>query len=492
MKTRLHPFRSPSLAILFCLAAPLTAHIGSPDVFFEGDAGPYKLLVTIRPPQVIPGAADIEIRSLAPDVSQIHIVPLRLSAAQQLAPVPDLARPAKQDPQYYTGSLWLMATGSWKVRVDVDGARGKASLAVPVPALSTRVLGMQTAIEAVLIPLGVLLVLGLVAVVGASVREAQLPPGVAPDGARVRGSRIAMAAAAIVLAIVLWGGNAWWNSEAADYSRIVYKPIGLQATVENGNQLVLQLRDPGWLNRRTDDLLPDHNHLMHLYVIGLPRMDRVWHLHPELGDTGTFRQSLPTMPAGRYALYGDIVHANGIGETLTAQLDLPAIQGQELTGDDAGYEPLPVKTSYDPGVSELPGGYRMIWERGAGPIHARRPYQFRFRLQDEAGGAPADMELYMGMLGHAAFVATDGSVFAHVHPSGSVPMAALGLAQPTNPHAQHMPMPSGPGSVEMTGGLGAEVGFPYGFPKPGAYRVFVQMKRGGRILTGAFTTTVEN
>jgi hypothetical protein len=44
----------------------------------------------------------------------------------------------------------------------------------------------------------------------------------------------------------------------------------------------------------------------------------------------------------------------------------------------------------------------------------------------------------------------------------------------------------------MAGGLPAEVSFPYGFPKPGAYRVFVQMKRGGRILTGAFTTTVEN
>jgi hypothetical protein len=125
----------------------------------------------------------------------------------------------------------------------------------------------------------------------------------------------------------------------------------------------------------------------------------------------------------------------------------------------------------------------MIWERGEGAIHARRPYQFRFRLEDGNGVAPKDMELYMGMLGHAAFVATDGSVFAHVHPSGSVPMAALGLAQSANPHAEHM---------MMAAGLPAEVSFPYGFPKPGAYRVFVQMKRGGRILTGAFTTTVEN
>ena len=150
-------------AFLLAAAAPLAAHVGSPDVFFEGQAGPYKLLVTIRPPQVVPGVAEIEIRSLAADVRQIHIVPLRLTAAQQFAPVPDLARVSKDDPQFYTGSLWLMATGSWKVRVDVDGARGKGTLSVPVPALSTRVLGMQTAIGAILIPLGLLLVVGLVA-----------------------------------------------------------------------------------------------------------------------------------------------------------------------------------------------------------------------------------------------------------------------------------------------------------------------------------------
>ncbi len=472
------------LSVLLLLGAPLMAHIGSPDVFFEGDAGPYKLLVTIRPPQVIPGVAELEIRSLSADVRQVHIVPLRLAAtAQQFTPVPDLARPSREDPQYYTGSLWLMATGSWKVRVDVDGARGSASLAVPVPALSTRVLSMQTTIGAFLIPLCLLLVFGLVAIVGAGVREAQLEPGAVPGTTRVRWSRIVMVATGGVLCIILWAGNLWWGSAADGYSRNVYKPIGLDASVKDGNQLVLHLREPGWLNRRTDDLLPDHNHLMHLYVIHLPAMDQVWHLHPELVGDGAFRQTLPSMPAGRYALYGDIVHASGLGETVTAQLDLAAIQGPELSGDDAGSAPLPVKANYNPVVSELPGGYRMIWERGEGAIHARRPYQFRFRLEDGNGVAPTDMELYMGMLGHAAFVATDGSVFAHVHPSGSVPMAALGLAQSANPHAEHM---------SMAGGLPAEVSFPYGFPKPGAYRVFVQMKRGGRILTGAFTTTVEN
>jgi len=206
---------------------------------------------------------------------------------------------------------------------------------VPVPALSTRVLGMRTAIGAVLIPLGLLLVCGLVAVVGASVREAQLPPGVAPDAARVRRARWAMLAAAATLGSVLWAGAAWWQSDAGDYAEHIYKPMAVKASVD-GNRLALELSDPGWMNRRTDDLLPDHNHLMHLYVIQLPGMEAVWHLHPERGDDGIFRQSLPSMPAGRYVLYGDIVHESGIGETVTTQLDLPEVLGTPMTGDDAG------------------------------------------------------------------------------------------------------------------------------------------------------------
>ena len=40
-----------------------------------------------------------------------------------------------------------------------------------------------------------------------------------------------------------------------------------------------------------------------------------------------------------------------------------------------------------------------------------------------------DLELYMGMPGHAMFVRRDRRVFAHVHPSGSAPMAALEIGE---------------------------------------------------------------
>jgi len=469
---------------LLC-ALPLAAHVGSPDVFYEGEAGPYHLLVTIRPPQMIPGVAQIEIRSASPEVRQVQIVPLRLTGpGAKNAPVPDVAQRSQYDPQFYTGSLWLMNTGAWQVRVQVDGAQGPGMLAVPVPAAATRVLPMQKSLGAILVVLGLVLFIGLVSIIGAASREAQLEPGAKPDLRHVRRSRIAMGTTAVLLLGALWMGKTWWDSEADGYQAKIFKPLQLKAAVEDGNSLALRLEDPGWLNRRTDDLLPDHGHLMHLYVIHIPAMDQVWHLHPERTGDSTFAQALPSMPAGRYALYGDIVHENGFSETATGEIEMPAIAGQPLQGDDAGGAGAPlVKADYNSVVAPLSEGYRMIWERGPMTYRARQPYEFRFRVEDSQGRPAEGMELYMGMQGHAAFVRTDRSVFAHVHPSGSVPMAALGLIADSNPHAGHHMMHGGPPAV---------VSFPYGFPKAGGYRLIVQVKRAGKVETGIFDARVEN
>jgi hypothetical protein len=91
----------------------------------------------------------------------------------------------------------------------------------------------------------------------------------------------------------------------------------------------------------------------------------------------------------------------------------------------------------------------------------------------------------MGMPGHAVFVRADCAVFAHVHPAGSIPMAALDIAQ-KDAGIQ-------PGSGHQHGAsLPSEVAFPYGFPRSGDYRIFVQIKRAGKVQTGVFDTHVAN
>jgi hypothetical protein len=122
----------------------------------------------------------------------------------------------------------------------------------------------------------------------------------------------------------------------------------------------------------------------------------------------------------------------------------------------------------------------MVWLREAAPA-TRELSWFRFRVYGRDGAPARDLEPYMGMLGHAAFIKDDLSVFAHVHPSGSVPMAALAVVS-ADPHAGHV-MPS-------QAALPSEIAFPYGLPKPGDYRIFVQIKRAGQVQTGAFDARV--
>jgi len=473
------------LPIALALAAALHAHVGSPDVFYEGAAGPYRLLVTIRPPVIVPGVAEIEVRSAAPGVRDMRFVPLPLTGAgAKFAPTPDTAQRSKDDPQFFTGSLWLMSVGEWQVRIHAEGDQGRGELSVPVPALPSRTQTMQTGVGALLFVLMLILAVGIVSIVGAGVREAQLDPGLPPSPSRVRRARVVMAMTAALVAAILFFGNKWWGSEASNYSRIVYKPMQVSATLEPGERLILRMKDPGWLRRQMDDLLPDHTHLMHMYAIRLPEMERVWHLHPDRMESGVFAQDLPAMPAGRYQVFADIVHASGIPETLVTEVDLPEVAGKPLAGDDAaGVGPPLSKADPTRTVAPLTSGGRMIWERGSNPLRARQATEFRFRVEDRDGRPAAGMQLYMGMPGHAAFVKTDRTVFAHVHPSGSVPMAALSLTTTSSadPHAGHT----------MNTGLPAEVSFPYGLPQPGDYRIFVQIKRAGQVETGVFDAHVQ-
>jgi hypothetical protein len=478
------------MLLLMCAAAQ--AHIGSPDVYFDGNAGPYQLFVTIRPPVVIPGVAEIEVRA-APGVRTIHITPMPLSGpGAKFAPTPDVAKRAKADPQFFTGSLWMMTTGSWQVRVEADGDKGKGILSVPVPATATQTKSMAFALGAGLFVLMLILAGGVVSIAGAAVREGNLEPGVAPPPSNHQDAYLAMAVAALVVILAVWGGNNWWTAEASSYSRHLYKPLSMSASVDAFGKLDLQLHDPGWLpGRRLDDFVPDHGHLMHLYAIRWPEMDEVWHLHPEMTATGEFTHMLPKMPAGAYSLFADVVHANGFPETMMAQLNLQAdLPGKPLQGDDAGGSVPPLsQTAQDSTVSQLPGGWRMRWVRDEKPLKAKRATLFAFRLEDKDGKPAEDMELYMGMPGHAAFVKTDGSVFAHVHPSGSVAMPALMMAQSQLSGSAGMPAMGD--MAGMTMNLPATVTFPYGFPQPGEYRIFVQVKHGGRVETGVFNAQVE-
>jgi hypothetical protein len=494
---------------LLITALPLAAHVGSPDVYYEGSAGPYRLFVTVVVPQVIPGVAEIQVRAESADVRSIQIVPMRLTGpGSNFPPTPDQAQVSKDDPQFFTGSLWLMESGALQVRVMADGAKGKGELSVPVASFAQRSLPMPKPLAGLLVGFMLLLAVGGISIAGAGAREGNLESGKTPGPANLRRARIVMAVTAVLVVGLLILSKSWWGIEDTNYQQRVnfYKPPIALTTLENGNRLVIraQGQDPAWSKRvNMGGVLPDHNHLMHLFLISLPGMDHMWHLHPERLEGGAFADDLPSMPAGKYQVFADIVDERGFPWTLVGTVDLPEINGKPMTGDDSSWSGAPLQPS-QPGSnsSPLPDGGRIVWERASGPLKANEAMDFKFSVQDKDGKPVPDLEPYMGMAGHAEFVRSDFTVFAHVHPSGSAPMASLQLAQAGltgDSSAMVMSAMSGmamSGPMAMAGSapsgpLAPVVGFPYGFPQPGDYRIFVQVKRAGQIETGVFDAHVE-
>jgi hypothetical protein len=501
----------------FVFTAPCWAHVGSPDVYFQGQAGPYPLTVTVRTPGVIPGIAVIEVRAADATVQQVHAVPLYiLGPGSKFPPVPDLLTRSKDDPQFFSGSMWLMSSGSWQIQITADGPQGSGATAVPVIAAARGTLPMTKALAGLLVAMTILIVVALICIFGAARREGSLEPGQAPGPRNLRRARMVMAITAVVLALALAGGNFWWDQTASAHAnRMIYAAPALRLSLLPNSALQLHIGDNKWHSSRPDavntELVPDHGYLMHLFLIRTPGMDRFYHLHPRQTAGFDFVDDLPPLPAGHYQVFADIVRSSGFPDTMVSEIDLPDISGKPLAGDDSETiaPPLPNAAGKSSSSETLPDGDRMVWERDASPLVANRLLLLQYRLESPDGKPAADVEPFLGMAGHMEIVRSDRSVFAHIHPDGTASMAALSMAQQSLISGKVSPAgPSGSDSssmaMSMSGSMSmamsapqpgnsmpATVTFPYGFPKPGAYRLFVQMKHSGHIVTGVFDCDVQ-
>ena len=309
------------------------AHVGSPNVFFDGNAGPYPVRVIIRPPEVIPGVAEVTVRlrdGEAHDARRVTVQPVQWQATgPKGAPPPDEARPVPGDPATWSAQLWLMTASSYSVRVHVEGAEGAGHVQVPVTAVPSRVLEMPRGMGVVLAGLGLLLFAGAVPIVGAAVRESVLAPGEAPDARRRRralgdrhgrralpGLRPSGAARA--------GGTAW----SADIREGLYKPFHVRTTAQaEGGRTVLRVAIDDQRRQDSSPFMPDHGKLMHLFLLREPGLDAFAHLHPVPvagREQEEFTATLPPLPAGTYRLYADVVHESGFPQTLVDKVTVPA------------------------------------------------------------------------------------------------------------------------------------------------------------------------
>ena len=501
-------FRNLGLTVL-CVV--LSAHVGSPDAWFEGNAGPYKVTIQVQMPGVVPGVAQIFVTTSGDRPDRVTVVANKFDATGG-APPPEVATPVENSPDTYVARLWLMAPGSNSITVEVSGAKGSGKAVVPVVNVPLRRLGFDNRLAIGLSGIGLFLFVGMVTIIGAAVREGTLPPGDQPSSANRSRARLAMIGTSIALALILFGGWRWWHSEDARHRRDIFKPLASKAEVVSSSappKVVFSITEADWLRRNDTTLLraqrlrnawtplvEDHGKLMHLFMIR-DDMGAFAHLHPTTGDSVVFQSNLPPVPPGKYRVFSDIVVESGYAQTMVTTLTV----GDGANADAAS---LPLTDPDDSWFTDaatstrstiLVDGSTMKWLGAAAPIVAGREAGLRFQVQN-ADGSLATLEPYMGMAAHAAVAKDDGSVFVHLHPMGTISMASqmtFAMRQPSDTvsgrlgkrlsAAEHSAMNATPA---VTG----SVGFPYAFPRPGKYRIWVQVRKEGRILTGAFDILV--
>lgn len=186
-----------------------------------------------------------------------------------------------------------------------------------------------------------------------------------------------------------------------------------------------------------------HDALAHLIVL---RRDLVefQHLHPRLSDDGTWRVEALTIPEpGVYRAFVDVA-TGGHPTTLGHDLFVPGV-----------LEPAP-----RPGTSRVSvDGEIEVELFEDGPISAGSGSTLEFEIRRE--GAPVGLlEPYLGALGHLVAVREGDLAYLHVHPIETDPTAG-------------------------------RVAFGARFPTRGRYRLFLQARPDGELVTTSFDIRID-
>jgi hypothetical protein len=421
---------------------------------------------------------------------------------------------------------------------------------VPVMAWPTAKNSMTSELGIPLTILGIFLVILMVTIISSAMSDSIREPGKERNPIIEKRRRYGVAIGSVIMLLILWGGKTWWDAESKDYDDYLFKPIEAKSKIKSEygeNYLHLEVDtatlSQGKLSRKLSLIVPDHGKLMHLFLIRKGDLDVFAHLHPERIDSLNFMVKLPSLPTGDYHVYADITRYTGFSETIISDFTIPEISEFQLISDnpvllgrDDTYtfsNPVSGKKTCigrdimvcgKPGIkTELPGGYSAVWETDVEKYETGMLYNLDFALFDPEGNA-AKLEPYLGMMGHAVVLKHDGSVYIHLHPTGNYSMGSqqmlLERFESGKIGMQNLPtglsfqdsidrvidvldqMPEAERDSLLMGKMvhldptdpehakHSMVSFPYAFPQPGSYRIWVQVKIDGEIVNGAFDVEV--
>src|SRR5437016_4926431 len=101
-----------AIGFLLAFATNGLAHVGSPNVFFNGKAGSYSVFAVVRPPKALPGAAQISVKISDGGVHSVFLLPILWQAGSERSPEPIRAQLFSGETNFWEGEIWLLRPGS--------------------------------------------------------------------------------------------------------------------------------------------------------------------------------------------------------------------------------------------------------------------------------------------------------------------------------------------------------------------------------------------
>jgi hypothetical protein len=212
-----------------------------------------------------------------------------------------------------------------------------------------------------------------------------------------------------------------------------------------GKSARLQFRFRTEAGRPAEALQTVHEREVHAFIVSRD-LQHFEHAHPTRSGRGEF--SLPvSFPApGEYMVFADFVPAGAFPQFLQRLIVTPGFRGRM---DAAALAPQ--------STEQLVDGLRFSLK--VEEFRAATPSLLTFTVSDATTGGPVrDLEPYLGASGHLFFANADFTDAAHSHP--------------------------------LESNQGPAIRFLTRFNAPGIHRLWLQIQRGGRIITAVWTLHV--
>lgn len=202
-----------------------------------------------------------------------------------------------------------------------------------------------------------------------------------------------------------------------------------------------------------------HDKQFHLFVVSHD-LEYYDHVHPVMQPDGSWTIEITVPKAGYYKLFSDFLPLGGTPQIIPRLL---------IAGDPGDLEAARAHLPSDDTFTKTAGSMTLSLALPADGLVAGRDEKLIYHIVDAKTGQPVrDLEPYLAAYGHTLVLSEDTLEYVHAHPVELLP-----------------------DKIETAAG-GPELTFKALLPKPGRYRLWTQLKRGGVVTTARFTVTAES